>query len=54
MPDPIEGSSSLSRTRVHNFTISLDGFGTGKGQSRQAPFGDADLSMLRWLLTPVS
>jgi dihydrofolate reductase len=31
----------LSRTRVHNFTISLDGFGTGQGQSRETPFGDA-------------
>ena len=40
--------TAMARTRVHNFTISLDGFGTGKGQSRQAPFGDADLSMLKW------
>jgi dihydrofolate reductase len=29
----------MSRTRVHNFTISLDGFGTGDGQSLDAPFG---------------
>lgn len=29
----------MSRVRVHNFTISLDGFGTGEGQSLTAPFG---------------
>jgi len=27
--------------RVHNFAISLDGFGTGEGQSREEPFGHA-------------
>ena len=31
----------MSRTRVHNFAVSLDGFGTGAGQSRQTPFGHA-------------
>lgn len=29
----------MSRVRVHNFTVSLDGFGTGEGQSLDAPFG---------------
>ena len=29
----------MSRVRVHNFTISLDGFGAGHGQSLDAPFG---------------
>lgn len=29
----------MSRVRVHNFTISLDGFGTGEGQSFDEPFG---------------
>lgn len=29
----------MSLVRVHNFTISLDGFGTGEGQSLDAPFG---------------
>lgn len=29
----------MSRVRVHNFTISLDGYGTGEGQSLEAPFG---------------
>ena len=31
----------MSRVRVHNFAISLDGFGTGEGQSFEAPFGHA-------------
>jgi hypothetical protein len=29
----------MSQVRVHNFTISLDGFGTGAGQSLEAPSG---------------
>jgi hypothetical protein len=31
----------MSLTRVHNFSISLDGFGTGEGQSHDAHFGHA-------------
>ena len=31
----------MSRARVHNFSISLDGFGTGEGQARDTPFGHA-------------
>ena len=31
----------MSQARVHNFTVSLDGFGTGEGQSLEAPFGHA-------------
>ena len=31
----------MSLARVHNFAISLDGFGTGAGQSRDAHFGHA-------------
>jgi hypothetical protein len=29
----------MSRVRVHNFGISIDGFGTGEGQSLETPFG---------------
>jgi hypothetical protein len=29
----------MSLTRVQFFSISLDGFGTGAGQSHDAPFG---------------
>jgi dihydrofolate reductase len=31
----------MSQVRVHNFAVSLDGFGTGEGQSLEAPFGHA-------------
>ena len=30
---------AVSRVRVHNFSVSLDGFGTGEGQSLEAAFG---------------
>ncbi len=38
----------MSRVRVHNFSISLDGFGTGEGQSLEAPFGHAGLKLHGW------
>jgi dihydrofolate reductase len=34
--------------RVHNFCISLDGFGTGEGQSMDAPFGHAGHRLHEW------
>jgi dihydrofolate reductase len=36
----------MSRTRVHNFAVSLDGFGTGEGQSFEQPFGHAGSRLL--------
>ena len=30
----------MSRLRVHNFAISLDGYGAGPNQSRDNPLGD--------------
>jgi dihydrofolate reductase len=38
----------MSLVRVHNFSISLDGFGTGDGQSQEAPFGHAGDRLTRW------
>jgi dihydrofolate reductase len=38
----------MSLVRVHNFSISLDGFGTGDGQSREAPFGHAGARLHQW------
>ncbi len=38
----------MSHVRVHNFSISLDGFGTGDGQSLEAPFGHAGDRLHRW------
>src|SRR4051794_24693568 len=39
----------MSLARVHNFAISLDGFGTGEGQSRDAHFGHAGERLHEWM-----
>src|SRR5918994_1682099 len=39
----------MSRVRIHNFAISLDGFGTGEGQSRDLHFGHAGDRLHRWM-----
>lgn len=39
----------MSRVRVHNFSISLDGFGTGDGLSAEAPFGYAGERLHEWM-----
>jgi dihydrofolate reductase len=39
----------MSRTRVHNFSISLDGFATGEGQSLESPFGHAGERLHVWM-----
>lgn len=38
----------MSRVRVHNFSISIDGFATGEGQSLDAPFGHAGTRLHEW------
>ena len=40
----------MSRVRVHNFSISLDGFGTGEGQAADAPFGHAGHRLHQWMI----
>ena len=40
----------MAQVRVHNFSVSLDGFGTGEGQSSDAPFGHATDRLMEWLL----
>jgi dihydrofolate reductase len=40
---------TMSLVRVHNFAISLDGFGTGDGQTRDAPFGHAGERLHEWM-----
>jgi len=40
----------MSLARVHNFSISLDGFATGEGQSLDAPFGHAGHRLHEWML----
>ena len=38
----------MTRVRVHNFFLSLDGFGTGEGQSLERPFGHAGMGLQGW------
>jgi dihydrofolate reductase len=38
----------MSRVRVHNFSVSLDGFGTGDGQTLETPFGHAGSRLHEW------
>jgi dihydrofolate reductase len=38
----------MSRVRVHNFSISIDGFATGEGQSLDTPFGHAGQRLHEW------
>lgn len=40
----------MSRVRVHNFSISLDGFATGEGQALEAPFGHAGHRLHEWMI----
>ena len=39
----------MSLTRVQFFSISLDGFGTGEGQSLDTPFGHAGERLHEWM-----
>src|SRR5580700_4072703 len=38
----------MSEVRVHNFSVSLDGFGTGEGLTLDAPFGHAGHRLHEW------
>lgn len=38
----------MSLVRVHNFSVSLDGYGTGEGQALDAPFGHAGTRLHEW------
>ena len=40
----------MSLVRVHNFSVSLDGFSAGAGQSLEAPFGHAGDRLVRWFM----
>lgn len=41
----------MSLVRVHNFSVSLDGFGTGEGQQMDAPFGHAGSRLMEWAMS---
>jgi dihydrofolate reductase len=38
----------MSKLRVHNFVVSLDGYASGEGQSKEAAFGHAQREFLDW------
>jgi dihydrofolate reductase len=40
----------VSLVRVHNFSISLDGFGSGEPQSLESPFGHAGQKLHQWMM----
>ena len=40
----------MSRVRIHNFSISLDGFATGEGQALDTPFGHAGHRLHEWMI----
>jgi dihydrofolate reductase len=40
----------VSRARVHNFSISLDGFGTGENLTADEPFGHAGHRLHEWMM----
>ncbi len=40
----------MSRVRIHNFSISLDGFATGEGQTLDSPFGHAGHRLHEWMI----
>ena len=40
----------MAQVRVHNFSISLDGFGTGEGLTFDAPFGHAGHRLHEWMI----
>src|SRR5919201_5552619 len=50
-PPSTEGAPAMSLARVQFFSISLDGFGTGEGQSHDAPFGPAGERLHEWMFT---
>ena len=41
----------MSLTRVQFFSVSIDGFGTGEGLSREEPFGHAGERLHEWMFT---
>lgn len=41
----------MSLARVQFFSVSLDGFGTGEGQSLEAPMGHAGQRLHQWMFT---
>jgi dihydrofolate reductase len=49
--DSTRNGGSMAKARVHNFAISLDGFGTGDGITADAPFGHAGERLHEWMFS---
>ncbi len=50
MSAPFAAVDAVTRLRVHNLAVSLDGFATGDNPSFEAPFGHAGMRLMEWLL----
>ncbi len=46
---PSRWSDQMTRPRIHNLSMSLDGFATGEGQALEAPFGHAGHRLVEWM-----
>ncbi|GAA2083953.1 dihydrofolate reductase family protein [Pseudolysinimonas kribbensis] len=44
----------MSRIRVHNLAVSLDGFGAGEDPTLESPFGHAGMRLMEWFLATPS
>jgi dihydrofolate reductase len=40
----------MSKVRVHNFAVSLDGYATGEDQTLESPFGHAGPRLMSWFV----
>jgi len=49
--DLIQRGFGMSLLRAHNIVVSLDGYATGEGQSREAGFGHAQQAFSEWFET---
>jgi hypothetical protein len=38
----------VTKLRVHNLAVSIDGFATGDGRTFEAPFGHAGQRLMNW------
>jgi dihydrofolate reductase len=47
--DPEGGRPGMSELRVHNFSVSLDGYAAGPGQSEQQPLGAGAERLHEWI-----
>src|SRR5687768_16792108 len=47
--EPRTGGVRMSKLRVHNFSISLDGYGAGPNQTREEPLGRGGEDVHNWM-----